>query len=441
LFVAQSVARMQSQTVIHGSPRSKLSAVFRPPEFGVAPGPTGMSLQCGKMSPRAQTALGSPRAHTSLEAQSRIVHNRQRDQLKAIMQTVSGSNGEISNADLLLSAKLAKIDLPEEFLLRSPYAHKYASGWDSTSNSPRAIKWQPFYEAIDYTKVQPASTEAFLQRHADKLAAKAAKATKAAKLAADEAAARAAAPAVAAAAKAAAMGPFVSEDELRKAHSVIKGRLTTQFGELRTAFRALDRDGSGRITHAEAEGALETLNLGVPKRILGRIVDVADFDGDGEITFAEFARVLTADDIMSMKASVQAAYTGTKVIDSSTVARSVVKAPEMFKNGVTKDEIRGACAAIKEKMVHKYMRLDTAFKSIDEDRSGYLTHSEFRFFLKVLNLDLLDEKIVQCLIEIMDADNDGQINHQEFTHLLSADDPLNAGPLAAKVEKKIKRHY
>ena len=33
------------------------------------------------------------------------------------------------------------------------------------------------------------------------------------------------------------------------------------------------------------------------------LIDFADFDGDGEIDYAEFARVLTADDILNMKAT------------------------------------------------------------------------------------------------------------------------------------------
>ena len=35
--------------------------------------------------------------------------------------------------------------------------------------------------------------------------------------------------------------------------------------------------------------------------VLENLIDFADFDGDGVINYAEFARVLTAEDVMRMK--------------------------------------------------------------------------------------------------------------------------------------------
>ena len=43
--------------------------------------------------------------------------------------------------------------------------------------------------------------------------------------------------------------------------------------------------------------------------MLDNLLDYADFDGDGSIEYAEFARVLTADDVLKMKNTLQAAPT------------------------------------------------------------------------------------------------------------------------------------
>ena len=326
------------------------------------------------------------------------------------MQTMGSSKGELMTADLKLSAKLAKIELPEDFLLGTPYAKKYTAEWDSSNNSPRAIKWRPFIDAIEYPKMQSKDQwkNDYEAREAKKAAAKAA---------ADKAAAEAAAVAAAAAAPAASAArnlPYVSDDELRKAHNVIKSKLATQFGELRQSFRALDTDGSGFITHEEAIASVTTLNLGLPKRILARFVDLADYDGDGEISFAEFARVLTADDIMLMKDSVGASYKG-GMADSHKKGASIPKASRVIKDGVTEDDIRMFVLQMKEKLLNKYTRLDTAFKNIDEDRSGFLNANEFKFLLKVLNLERQKPAVIDVLLGLMDDDGDGQINHQEFT--------------------------
>ena len=356
-------------------------------------------------------------------SQARIIHNKQRNKLKEIMQTVS-QNGEVNTAELQLAAKLAKIDLPEEFLLHTPYARKYASGWDTEMNSPRGVKWRPFYEAIDYPKIQKDGTEQFLTEHAAREAKRAdARAVAAARAAAD-AAARAGTPS-GTPSKARRDIPYVSDEDLRRAHAVIKARLSSQFGEIRQAFRAFDADASGFITAEEAEKTIGTLNLGLPKRIVSRLVDIADFDGDGEISFAEFARVLTAEDIIWMKDSLRAAGAENGKVDSRLKGHAVKRAPKVIKNGVTEDDIRNAVFNIKEKIIAKYKRLDSAFKDIDTDRTGYLSKEEFRFCLLLLNLDsAIDTKVIDVLLELVDSDGDNEINHTEFVAMLSANDPM-----------------
>lgn len=335
------------------------------------------------------------------------------------MQTMGSSDGQVATSDLLLSARLAKIDLPEEFLLKTPYAKQYAANWDGATPQPDAIKWRPFYDAIAYPKMQ--SKDEWSKNYAAREAKKAADKIAAEKAAADKAAAEAAAlapPPVAHVER-----PYVSEDELRRAHAVIKSRLTTQFGDLRAAFRKIDTDGSGRVTHEEAVASLAVLNLQLPMRIMQRIVDVADYDGDGDISFAEFARVLTSDDIMMMKDSIRAGGAGVGFVDSRMKGPSIKKAPRVIKDGVTEDDVRLFVMTMKEKLLAKYTRLDTAFKQIDEDRSGYLTRDEFKFLMKVVNLDGTNPKIVEVLIDLMDSDGDGQIKYQEFTCAQSPESP------------------
>ena len=327
------------------------------------------------------------------------------------MQTIAGTDGHVDTRDLLLSAKLAKIDLPEEFLLKSPYAKKYAAGSFDASDSPRAVKWRPFYEAIEYPKMQ--ATEEWSKKYAEREARKAAAKAAAEQAAAEKAAAEAAAKALQVA-QPKVHREYVSDYELRRAHAVIKSRLSTMFGDLRASFRAVDKDGSGFVSHEEAHAALATLNLGLPTRIMQRFTDIADYDGDGEISFAEFARVLTADDIMEMKDSVAASYKG-NMVNSRDVSPSIQRTSRVIKNGVTEDALRTAIMLIKEKLLQKYNRLDTAFKQIDEDRSGYLTRAEFRFFIKNLcNMENMSANLIEVLCDLMDADGDGQMNHQEF---------------------------
>ena len=47
-------------------------------------------------------------------------------------------------------------------------------------------------------------------------------------------------------------------------------------------------------------------NLKVPNDVMDRLIDLADYDGDGQIKFDEFARVFTASDIFNMKRTLSA---------------------------------------------------------------------------------------------------------------------------------------
>ena len=82
----------------------------------------------------------------------------------------------------------------------------------------------------------------------------------------------------------------------------IKEKVATRFAELRRAFRTMDETAAGAIDLATFKTALPfMLNLGVPERIMTRLASIADFDGNGMINFAEFARLLTAESLKTIK--------------------------------------------------------------------------------------------------------------------------------------------
>ena len=63
----------------------------------------------------------------------------------------------------------------------------------------------------------------------------------------------------------------------------------------------IDADRTGSITREEFKNALHTLNLaGVRESILDNLCDFIDEDHSGSFGYREFARVLSADDVMEM---------------------------------------------------------------------------------------------------------------------------------------------
>lgn len=58
--------------------------------------------------------------------------------------------------------------------------------------------------------------------------------------------------------------------------------------ELIEAFKVFDRDGNGFITAVELRGVLENLGESLEKSEIDEMVDEADVDGDGQISYQEF---------------------------------------------------------------------------------------------------------------------------------------------------------
>ena len=58
-------------------------------------------------------------------------------------------------------------------------------------------------------------------------------------------------------------------------------------GQVRRGFRLLDEDSSGTLTHNELRSVLTMFNLAIKPHVLQKIIELADWNGDGAIDYAE----------------------------------------------------------------------------------------------------------------------------------------------------------
>ena len=83
---------------------------------------------------------------------------------------------------------------------------------------------------------------------------------------------------------------------------MVKEKLLTKYSTFNKAFKGLDKDRTGNITRAELETALVEMQLtnGIRPEVVSSLVDLIDDEGEGVIEFDEFAKVLSADNVLSM---------------------------------------------------------------------------------------------------------------------------------------------
>lgn len=395
----------------------------------VGPGPALHSPRSPRLTPAQMN-----RAMQMAQAQQRLQHSHQQDKMKRIMQSISNKNEEVPISDLLLTAELARVPLTadqKQLYFTTPYANRYASTWDTGSPrssyglecAPKSVKWRAFNDALKHAKLQTdRGVGSALQMYADKEAF----AISEAKRRDEEAAALAKARMESSGKGVAAAHKGISDEQLRMVHKVVKARLSTQFAEIRTAFRTFDKDHSGCISAEECTDALMSLNVGVPRKWIDHLVNIADYDRDGEINYAEFARILTCDDIAAIKK---------EGAEEEGLVKSKVK---YYKPGIKESEMRAAQAKVRD-MLFERGGLTKMFRAIDEDKSGACSRQEVRQLIQNLNLETLVRPVVlEELINLMDVDGDDSIVYKEFARVVTSEDVFDMDKLVEVAVEKPK---
>ncbi|KAK4132102.1 EF-hand [Trichocladium antarcticum] len=138
-----------------------------------------------------------------------------------------------------------------------------------------------------------------------------------------------------------------------------------QVAQYKEVFEIFDKDGGGDITAAELGEVMRELGLNPSAEELQDIVNEADLDKDGVISFDEFLALMSQ--------------------------------------------------SVKE--VDTEQELLNAFKVFDKDGSGTISSDELRNVLKSLGEDLTDAELDE-MIKLADRNGDGSIDYHEFANIM-----------------------
>ena len=340
------------------------------------------------------------------EAKLRNEFNKKRQNFKGLVKLAAGKNAdEVPVDELELAAKLAKMAVPSD-LMRPQSPRQRLAG---------VVPWKSVLGGVEYPTIGTETVKLEAARRAEAKREKIRKENEVAVMhrvkvleEAEE--------------------EDISEDELRKAHAQIRDHFMTRFSQVRRGFRMLDEDSSGKLTYAELKSVVMMFNLKIPAKIVQKIIELADWDGSGDIDYAEFARIISAEDIVYLKDSLTAddaamgqgtTHVKTKGLKGKAANR---EGPATLRPGVTENEVRYAQRKLREELEEKYSTVTKAFKFIDADRTGKLEREEVKRLLVEFNIVDVSDGAIESLIDFADFDGDGEINYAEFARILTADD-------------------
>lgn len=209
---------------------------------------------------------------------------------------------------------------------------------------------------------------------------------------------------------------------------IMQEKMTTRFSELRRAFRTLDEDASGSLDREEFKQVLTMFNLGIPDQVMDKLIDLADFDGDGTINYAEFARIFTTENVLNMKQTVQAVDTdgfGAKIRYEAQMGGKAKLDKETGENhrvrrtGPGLEKMRKAHRTLRNLILNRYGSMKACYKEIDADGSGLVRRAELRVFLQRLSKSIPDA-VISGLIAYVDTDGDTKtLSQSEFLKMMS----------------------
>tara|TARA_B110001452_G_C15213840_1_gene421006 strand:+ start:594 stop:1790 length:1197 start_codon:yes stop_codon:yes gene_type:complete len=203
------------------------------------------------------------------------------------------------------------------------------------------------------------------------------------------------------------------DPEVRRLWGMLSAKLKESSTLVQMMFRRADEDRSGKLSRFELHKVLHELDKGATHQTLGKLIELADVDGDGEIAYQEFIAFLRQG--IPSEAAV-----------SQFLAAS---APQTDDDRSARAQLRKAHKLIAERIETNFgggdlFFLTNAFRRIDEDKSGTLTIFELKQFMYMANLvpAMVTNDNVEELVRLADKNGDGEIAYDEFAKMILTPD-------------------
>jgi Ca2+-binding EF-hand superfamily protein len=183
-------------------------------------------------------------------------------------------------------------------------------------------------------------------------------------------------------------------------------KIEQQWGNLRKAFRAIDKDSSGTIDEKELGMLLDRFNIrdATAKEIMSKY----DKDGNGSIDYHEF---------MDVFATKLVTPTGKKKAERAVRRLSMEERTDRKQNLTEAAKLVIELFKVKLQELGGTHALAKWFRAFDEDQNGQIKHEEFQRICEHFDMRLADETI-RDVLQSFDVDHDGALEYDEFVEMV-----------------------
>jgi len=220
--------------------------------------------------------------------------------------------------------------------------------------------------------------------------------------------------------------------------------------DMREAFKAFDKAGSGFIDKGELRQALPLMGEDIPEDKINELFAAVDTDQSGTIDFDEFSTLVkgmnskAGSSMLSAFQGFSTGAIGTNIANQFSVFGSGMShiqsaynagltdlgTSDMRKAGVIVDNFKEAgyseemaatvCRALLGQQSESDMK--EAYKFFDADNNGWISSEEMKKALPLMGEDVPQDKLDQLYV-VIDKNNDGKVAFDEFSECVKMMNP------------------
>lgn len=202
--------------------------------------------------------------------------------------------------------------------------------------------------------------------------------------------------------------------KLETAITELRTRMATQHTKVKTAFRALDRDSSGKLEKGELLLLLKNYHIKLRDADVDKLIARIDTDNSGKVSYREFNNFFGSDIAGSAFGNSTAMNSGLgRIEDKCCFERNEQlykkNSYQRHQNWTTTDFMN----AMESILMTRARTVRRIFRIADVDKSGCIDAKEWHNALSQMNLEMSHEKAKQ-FFDALDKNGDGLINYREF---------------------------
>lgn len=202
-----------------------------------------------------------------------------------------------------------------------------------------------------------------------------------------------------------------------------QSKLANRYGKVTQAFRAYDKDHSGRLTMKELHAAIRSCGIDLDQGQLRQLFNRVDASGGDDISFEEFRRV--AGGAIAGEADEQGRPGGRGGAGAGAPGRLGAMEPRVEAkrdHSFQTSEFASSDAALhafKTKLANRFSAVRKAWRTFDADHSGALSKSELKRSLASCGIGV-DDATMDSVYRELDKDDDARITYAEFNKLVGS---------------------